>query len=157
MLQKVYAKLKKLLNCRILFIYIDTFTSRDIMLKFHEFWPKIQFKFLLPKNSPIFFLISYYQCSAQGQVLHSKCRNLGCSSAEGDLPPQTQEPRLQFYPLLSMSHSLFSIWTDIKRSEKIPGASMWVWREWIWLTGPPWLHRNLQILPLSCIFILEIA
>ena len=77
---------------------------------------------------------------AQGAVL----RNAG-------LPPQAQEPRLQFYqelnrcgsfPLLSASHSLFSIWTDLRRSEKTPGAPMWRWREWIWLTGPYGLHRN---------------
>ena len=45
---------------------------------------------------------------------------------KADLPLQTQEPRLQFYqglnrcgsfPLLSASHSLFSIWIDLKRSE----------------------------------------
>ena len=62
-----------------------------------------------------------------------------------------QEPRLQFYqglnrcgsfPLLSAPHSLFSIWTDIKRSEKIPGAPTWRWGEWIWLTRPSGLHRN---------------
>ena len=44
---------------------------------------------------------------------------------------QAEKPRLQFYlgfnrcgsfPLLSAPHSLFSIWTDLKRSEKIPGA-----------------------------------
>ena len=45
------------------------------------------------------------------------------------------------FPLLSAPHSLFSIWTDIKRSEKIPGAPAWSW-EWIWLTGPSELHRN---------------
>ena len=38
------------------------------------------------------------------------------------------------FTLLSAPHSLFSIWTDLKRSEKIPG--------WIWLTGPTRLHRN---------------
>ena len=40
------------------------------------------------------------------------------------------------FPLLSAPHSLFSIWTDLKRSEKIPGAPKWIWGEWIWLTGP---------------------
>ena len=53
------------------------------------------------------------------------------------LPPQTQEPRL-----LSAPHSLFSIWTDLKRSEKIQGAPTWRWGEWIWLTWPSRLHRN---------------
>ena len=81
---------------------------------------------------------------------------------------QTQAPRLQFcpknrsssansgtkiavllgmnrcgrFPLLSTPHSLFSIWTDLKRSENIPGALSWRWEEWIWLTGSSGLHRN---------------
>ena len=46
------------------------------------------------------------------------------------------------FPLLSATHSLFSIWTDLKRSEKIPVAPTWRWGEWIWLTGPSGLHRN---------------
>ena len=45
------------------------------------------------------------------------------------------------FPLLSAPHSLFSIWTDLKRSEKISGVPAWKW-EWIWLTGPSGLHRN---------------
>ena len=64
---------------------------------------------------------------------------------------KVQEPRLLFYqglnrcgsfPLLSASHSLFSIWTVLERSEKIPGAPTWRWGEWIWLTGPYGVHRN---------------
>ena len=46
------------------------------------------------------------------------------------------------FPLLSATHSVFSIWTDLKRSEKIPGAPVWRWGEWIWLTGLSGLHRN---------------
>ena len=46
------------------------------------------------------------------------------------------------FPLLSAPHSLFSIWTDLKRSEKIPGAPAWRWGEWIWLTVPSRLHWN---------------
>ena len=46
------------------------------------------------------------------------------------------------FPLLSAPHSLFSIWTDLKRSEKIPGPPTWRWGEWIWLTGPSGLHWN---------------
>ena len=46
------------------------------------------------------------------------------------------------FPLLSAPHSLFSIWTNLKRSEKIPGAPTRRWVEWIWLTGPSGLHRN---------------
>ena len=37
------------------------------------------------------------------------------------------------FPLLSAPHFLFSIWTDLIRSEKIPGAPTWRWGEWIWL------------------------
>ena len=46
------------------------------------------------------------------------------------------------FPLLSAPHTLFSIWTDLKRPEKIPGAPTWWWGEWIWLNGPSGLHRN---------------
>ena len=46
------------------------------------------------------------------------------------------------FPLLSAPHSLFSIWTNLERSEKIPGAPTRRWGEWIWLTGPSGLHRN---------------
>ena len=46
------------------------------------------------------------------------------------------------FPLLSAPHSLFSLWTDLKRSEKIPGATTWRRGEWIWLTGPSELHLN---------------
>ena len=46
------------------------------------------------------------------------------------------------FPLLSEPHSLFSIWTNLKRSEKIPVATTRRWGEWIWLTGPSGLHWN---------------
>ena len=46
------------------------------------------------------------------------------------------------FPLLSAPHSLFSIWSSLKRSVKILGAPTWRWGEWIWLTGPSGLHRN---------------
>ena len=48
------------------------------------------------------------------------------------------------FPLLSAppSLSLLSIWSDHKRSEKIPGAPAWRWGEWIRLTRPSGLHRN---------------
>ena len=40
----------------------------------------------------------HHQCSAQGQVLHCKRRNQGCSYAKGrPSTVKTQEPRLQFY------------------------------------------------------------
>ena len=95
--------------------------------------------------------LSTYICTAQGQVLHCKGRNLSCSSAKDRSSTANSEPRLQSYqelnrcdsfPLLSASHSLFSISTDLKRSGKIPGASTWRWGEWIWLIGPSGLHRN---------------
>ena len=46
------------------------------------------------------------------------------------------------FRFLSVPHSLFSTWTDLKRSDKIPGAPTWRWGERIWLTGPSGLHRN---------------
>ena len=46
------------------------------------------------------------------------------------------------FPLLSAPHSLFSIWTNLKRPENIAGAPTRRWVEWILLTGPSGLHRN---------------
>ena len=46
------------------------------------------------------------------------------------------------FPLLSAPHSLFSIWTDLKRCKKIPGAPTCSWGECVRLTGPSGLHRN---------------
>ena len=88
-----------------------------------------------------------------------------CSRAEHS--GQAQEPRLQFcrrqvfhrkhklrlqfyqglnrycsFPLLFAPHSPFSIRIDLKRSEKILGATTWRWGELIWLIGPSGLHRN---------------
>ena len=74
-----------------------------------------------------------------------------CFLPKEDLPPQTQELRLQFYQgwigavasrCFPLSLSLFSIWTDLKRSENIPGTPAWRWGQWIWLTGPSGFHRN---------------
>ena len=50
--------------------------------------------------------------------------------------------RCSSFPLLSATYSLFSILTDLKRSEKIPGAPTWRRGEWIWLTRPSGLQRN---------------
>ena len=60
------------------------------------------------------------------------------------------------FPLLSSPNSLFTIWTDLKRSEKIPGAPTWRWGEWIWLTGPSELHQNLpRVLNISSIRVFD--
>ena len=94
-------------------------------------------------SSPVFF--------AQGQILHRKHRNLVCSSAKGRSSTANPGSRLQFYQglnrcssllLLSAPYCLFSIWTDPKWSERIPGAPTWRREEWIWLTGPTRLNRN---------------
>ena len=50
--------------------------------------------------------------------------------------------RCIIFALLSAPHSLFCISTNLKISEKIPGAPTWRWGEGIWLTGPTGLHRN---------------
>ena len=95
--------------------------------------------------------IHYHECSAQGQVLHCKRRNLVCSSAEGRSSTTNSGTkaavllgmnRCGSFPFLSAYHSLFSIWIDHKRSEKIPEAPTWWWGEWLWLTGPSGLHQN---------------
>ena len=112
-------------------------------------------KLLLKWNS------SSSECFAQ--VLHCKRRNLGCSSAEGRSSTANSGTkaavllgynRCGSFPFLSASHSLFSIWTNLKRSEKIQGAPT-RWAEWICLTGPSGLHRNLpQGLNISSIRVL---
>ena len=92
-----------------------------------------------------------HQCSAQWQALHCKRRNQGCSSAEGRSFTVNSGTNVAIlpginwcgsFPLLSAPYSLFSIWTYLKRSEKIPGAPTWKWGEWIRLTWPSGLHRN---------------
>ena len=84
-------------------------------------------------------------------VIHCKRRNLGWSSAEGRSSTTKSETqaavllgmnRCGIFPLDSAPHSLFSIWTDLKRSENVPGSPAWRWGEWIWLTGPSGHHRN---------------
>ena len=60
---------------------------------------------------------NHNQCSAQRQVFHCKLRHQDYSSAQREgLPPQTQEPRLQFYkgwigavPSHCFPHSTFSL------------------------------------------------
>ena len=43
------------------------------------------------------------------------------------------------FQLLSTVHSLFSIWINLKRSQRSP--TRW-WGEWIWITEPSGFHRN---------------
>ena len=90
--------------------------------------------------------------SAQGQVLHCKLRNQGRNSAQRQVFHRKLRNQGSFYqglnrcgsfPMLSAPHSLVSIWTDLKIPENIPGAPTWSWGEWIWLTGPSGLYRNL--------------
>ena len=98
-----------------------------------------------------YYIIIIISVLAKGRFFTASAGTQGCNSAEGRsfttnsgtesavLPGMN---RCGSFPLLSPHHSLFSIWTDLKRSEKIPGASTWRWGEWIWLTGPSGLHRN---------------
>ena len=99
----------------------------------------------------IYLSSSSSEYCAQGQVLHCKRRNLGCSSVKGrsstanwgtQVAVLLGMDRCGSFPSPSAPHSLFSIWTDLKRCENIPGAPAWRWGEWIWLTGPSGLHRN---------------
>ena len=97
----------------------------------------------------------------KGSSFTASVRNQGCSSTEGRSSTANSGTkaavllginRCGSFPLLFAPHSLFSIWTDRKRSEKIPGAPTWRWGEWIWLTGPSGLHRNsLQGLNISSV------
>ena len=115
--------------------------------------------------STLIIIIIIIMCSALRQVLHCKRRNLGCSSDEGRSSTANSGTKaavlLRFnwrgsFPLLSAPHSLFSTWTDLKRSEKIPGAPTRRWGEWIWLTGPSRLHWNSpQGLNISCIGVFD--
>ena len=60
------------------------------------------------------------------------------------------------FSLLSAPHSLFRIWTNLKRSAKIPGSSTWRWGEWIWLTESSGIHRNsAQVLNISSIRVVD--
>ena len=82
------------------------------------------------------------------QVFHRKLRNQGCSF--------TKMNRCGSFPFLSKPHSLFSIWTDLKRSEMIPGEQTWRWGKWIWLTVRSGLHRySLQGLNISSIRVFD--
>ena len=73
----------------------------------------------------------HHKYSAHGQVLHCKLRHQGCNCAQMQVfhcKLRTQVAvllgmnRCGSFPLLSAPHSLFTIRTNLKRSEKIPGA-----------------------------------
>ena len=68
------------------------------------------------------------------QVFHLKLRYRSCSFTRDWIGAVAF--RCFPYP------TLFRIWRDLKRSEKIPGATVWRWGEWIRLTGPSIFHRH---------------
>ena len=129
-------------------MFIDCLNLRNLLIKlvcmqFHRVWYYVR---TWTSSSP-----SSSGCSGQGQVLHDKRRNAGYSFAEGTSSTANSGTKVAVLPgmnrcggfhLLSALHSLFSIWPDLKRSEKIPGAPTWRWGEWICLTGPSGRHRN---------------
>ena len=88
-------------------------------------------------------------CPRAGLSLQTQAPRLQFCPKAG-LPSHTQEPTLQFYylnmcgsfPLLSAPQTHFSICTDLKRSENIPGAPAWRWAQWIWLSGLSGLHQS---------------
>ena len=86
-----------------------------------------------------------------GQVFHCKRRNQGFSSAQSMSSTANAGKKVAVllwinkydsFAFLSALHSLFSIWTELRRYEKNPGAPSWRWEEWIRLTGSCGLHRN---------------
>ena len=113
----------------------------------------------------IYNVSSSSECSAQGQIFLCKLKHQGWSSAQrqvfhcklsNQVAVLLGMNRCGSFPLLSTPHSLLSILTDLKRSEKIPGAPARRWGEWIWLTGPSGLHRNSpQGLNISSIWIFD--
>ena len=72
-------------------------------------------------------ILSYHHhVLPKGRSFTSSAGTYAAVLLKAGLPPQTEEPRLQFYqglnrcgsfPLLSAPHSLFSIWIDFKRSQ----------------------------------------
>ena len=74
----------------------------------------------LPCVIIIIIIIIITEFSAQGQVLHCKRMNRGCSSAEGRSSTATRTKaavlpwinRCGSFPLISAPHCLFSIWKD---------------------------------------------
>ena len=94
--------------------------------------------------------------SSSSSIIISLRAPMRCRRA---LKPQIYIPGMNMcgsFPLHSAPHSLFNICTDLKRSEKIPGAPTWRWGEWIWITGPYRLHRNsLQGLNISSIRVFD--
>ena len=99
------------------------------------------------------------ECSAQGQVFYCNTGTKIAVLSKGRSSTGNSGTKVAVllginrcgsFPLLSAPHSLFSIWTDLERSENIPGT------EWIWLFGPYRLHQNIpQGLNISSIKVFE--
>ena len=95
------------------------------------------------------------ECSAQGQIFHS---NAGTKIAALS---STANSGTKVVVLLGInrcgSFPLLPHPTPSLSSEKIPGAPTWKWGEWMRLTGPSGLHRNLsQGLNISSIRVFDI-
>ena len=107
---------------------------------------------LLTKNTTYYTnIIIIIMCSAQGQIFHCNSGTKAAVLPKGRSSTANSETKIAAlqvmnrcgsFPLLSAFHSLLSISSDLKRSEKIQGAPAWRRKEWIWLTGPSGLHRN---------------
>ena len=100
-----------------------------------------------------FFLLILYHHHHQSVLLKSRSftASAGTKAAvlsKTGLPPQTQEPRLQFYQeWIGAVHSHCFLHPTLTlaseqtlKPEKTSGAPMW--GEWIWLTGSSGLHQN---------------
>ena len=105
------------------------------------------------------FSYHHHECSVQGQVLHYKCRNLRCRSAEGRSSTANSGTKAAVLPgmnrcgsllLLSAPHSLFSMWTDLKRPQghhmqvrRVDLANWALWTSSKFATGVKyWFHQG---------------
>ena len=139
-------------------LFIIIITS-GVKYQFHQgFWPDQRSGYHNHPSPPVFIIIItsgvkyYLSADFFGSLyrLHSvyvyqivlpKGRSFAANSGT-KVPVLLGISRCDSFPLLSAPHSLFSIWTYLKKSEKIPGAPTRRWGEWIWLTESSGLHRN---------------
>ena len=93
----------------------------------------------------------HHECSVQGQVFTTNpgtevavlCKGRSSTANSGIKVAVLLGINIYGSFLLLLPHdSLFSIWTDLRRSGKITGEPTRRWGEWIWLTGSSGLHRN---------------